>query len=59
MARWIGGSLVVVLVLLGGAWMFREALLLGFVRFQAEQRMPVDPHREVVWSGAARDAPAG
>jgi len=54
--KWLGVFIGILVVLLGGAYLFREPLLLSLVRYQSEQRTPVGAHRDIAWGGAAADA---
>jgi len=55
--RWIGRIAVVLVVLLGSAFLFREALILKAINVAMQIRIPVGEHHEVTWSGTPLGSP--
>jgi arylsulfatase A-like enzyme len=50
MAKWVVRIGVLLALVVGIGWLFRNQLMLELVGVASRLRMPVGPHREVVWS---------
>ena len=50
--KWIFRILVIVAIIAGAAYVFREQIILELVAIAAKRQYDIGPHQEVMWSKA-------
>ena len=54
--KWIVRLLILLLIIVGVGYIFREQLILEGIHFAAKRKTPVGPNQEVQWNTAQADA---